>query len=90
MEHWDGGDLYEAYMGRWSRQVAREFVSQAFFQSQNGRWLDLGCGTGALTQAVVDVRQPESVVGVDASPGFVRYTRQRVQDSRTQFAVANA
>ena len=49
---WHTTDAYEAYMGRWSRPLARAFV--AWFAAPRGcRWLDVGCGTGALTEAVL-------------------------------------
>jgi SAM-dependent methyltransferase len=67
---------YEAYMGRWSRPVAREFVRWLEVPARR-RWLDVGCGTGALTEVVVEVGEARSVVGVDPSPGFVQHARAR-------------
>jgi SAM-dependent methyltransferase len=61
---WSAGDAYEAYVGRWSRRVAVEFVR--WLDAPGGRWLDVGCGTGALTAAI-----PGEVVGVDPSRGFL-------------------
>ncbi|GAA4590979.1 SAM-dependent methyltransferase [Actinoplanes octamycinicus] len=66
---WQAGDAYEAYVGRWSRQVARLFVAWLGPSAASGpRWLDVGCGTGALTGQL-----PSSglVVGVDSSAGFL-------------------
>jgi hypothetical protein len=38
---------YEAFMGRWSRPVARAFVE--WLQPRRwAHWLDIGCGTGAF------------------------------------------
>jgi SAM-dependent methyltransferase len=65
---WEQGDAYEAYVGRWSRQVAARFVR--WLRVPDGRrWLDAGCGTGALTSAITHASQ---VIGVDPSPGFLR------------------
>ena len=51
-EMWGSGDLYEPYVGRWSRLVADRFV--AWLRPGAGAsWLDVGCGTGALTGAVL-------------------------------------
>jgi hypothetical protein len=43
---WAAGDLYEPYVGRWSRLVAREFLSWLSVPADMD-WLDVGCGTGA-------------------------------------------
>jgi SAM-dependent methyltransferase len=64
---WAQGDAYEAYVGRWSRQVAARFV-RWLAVPDGRRWLDAGCGTGALTSAVI---HPALVVGVDPSLGFL-------------------
>ncbi|MFZ3468372.1 hypothetical protein ACODT3_35390 [Streptomyces sp. 4.24] len=37
-----------------------------------GHWRDIGCGTGAVTQAVLDLADPERVVGADPSDDYVR------------------
>jgi SAM-dependent methyltransferase len=71
-DRWEAGDAYEAYVGRWSRIVAREFVG-ALGVPAGRRWLDVGCGTGALTAAVAGCDPgPALVVGVDPSLGFLR------------------
>src|SRR5919198_5704459 len=46
---WASGDQYEPYVGRWSRLVAREFLAWIAVPPDSA-WLDVGCGTGALTQ----------------------------------------
>ena len=46
---WAAGDLYEPYVGRWSRAVAAEFLPRLGVPA-GARWLDVGCGTGALSQ----------------------------------------
>jgi len=71
---WSSGASYEPYVGRWSRLVAEEFIG--WLGAPDGsRWLDVGCGTGALTQTLLRRTSPSSVVGVDPSPGFVAYAR---------------
>lgn len=60
-ENWSAGDLYEPYVGRWSRLVARQFLD--WLGVTPGRdWLDVGCGTGALTQAILVHAGPGSPV----------------------------
>ncbi|MGA5299429.1 class I SAM-dependent methyltransferase [Nucisporomicrobium flavum] len=67
---WDVGDAYEAYVGRWSRRVAREFVAWLAVPP-GGLWLDAGCGTGALSAAAREAGAAR-VLGVDPSLGFLR------------------
>jgi SAM-dependent methyltransferase len=67
---WEVGRAYEQYVGRWSRQVAPLFL--AWLKIPAGRrWLDVGCGTGALCEAIADRCDPSSVAGVEPSPGFL-------------------
>ncbi|WP_043665333.1 class I SAM-dependent methyltransferase [Streptomyces xylophagus] len=85
---WAAGDAYEGYMGRWSRRVAEAFV--AWLGCEPGaRWLDVGCGTGALTSTVVDRCRPRTVVGLERSAGFAASARTAVP-AATGFAVADA
>jgi SAM-dependent methyltransferase len=67
---WESGDAYEAYVGRWSREVAREFVRRLDVPPGR-RWLDAGCGTGALGDAVLAADATATVIGVDRSAGFL-------------------
>lgn len=67
---WERGDPYERYVGRWSRQVAPLFLS--WLNLPRGlRWLDVGCGTGALCAAIMDRGFPSSLAGIEPSPGFL-------------------
>jgi SAM-dependent methyltransferase len=67
---WAEHAAYEAYIGRWSRRVAAAFVPRLGVPPGR-RWLDVGCGTGSLTGAVLAAGQPAAVVGVDPSLGFL-------------------
>lgn len=71
---WELGDVYETFMGRWSRPVARQFLAW-LGASPNQRWLDVGCGTGALCALIGETAVPQSVIGVDFSEGFVRHAQ---------------
>ena len=71
---WTAGDAYEPFVGRWSRRAARELIAWLALAA-NSRWLDVGCGTGALTQTILTTAAPCEVLGVDPSEGFVAYAR---------------
>jgi SAM-dependent methyltransferase len=86
---WASGDAYERYMGRWSRLVAHEFL--AWLAVPPGSyWLDIGCGTGTLSQTILQLAAPARVKGIDRSEGFVAYAQQHVLDERAQFDVGDA
>jgi SAM-dependent methyltransferase len=68
---WERGSPYEQYVGRWSRRVAPVFLSGLGIPARR-KWLDVGCGTGALCAAIVDRCSPSSVVGVEPSEGFLK------------------
>lgn len=73
-DHWERGGVYESYVGRWSRKVAPAFLS--WIEVPAGRrWLDVGCGTGALCGAILDHARPASVTGVEPSEGFLETAR---------------
>lgn len=74
---WESGNPYERYVGRWSRQVAPLFLS--WLEMPRGRrWLDVGCGTGALCAAILDHCAPASVTGVEPSEGFRETAQQHL------------
>lgn len=74
---WESGDPYERYVGRWSRQVAPTFLAWLGVPSGR-RWLDIGCGTGALCAAIADHCAPSTLVGVEPSEGFLNTAREQL------------
>jgi SAM-dependent methyltransferase len=86
---WSVGDAYEEYVGRWSRRVAEAFLR--WLDLPSGRlWLDVGCGTGALTATVLSVAGPARIVGVDRSEGFLASARARIADPRSALVGGDA
>jgi len=86
---WAAGQAYEPYIGRWSSLVASRFV--AWLAPKPGaRWLDVGCGTGALTAAILDADPRASVCSLDASGAYVAFARSRISDPRVTFGAADA
>ena len=87
-DSWNEGAPYERYVGRWSRRVAAEFL-EWLAPPPSLRWLDVGCGTGALTEAIAERCSPAELVGVDPSAGFVTTARGRLGE-RAGFHVGDA
>jgi ubiquinone/menaquinone biosynthesis C-methylase UbiE len=88
-DNWAAGELYEPYVGRWSRLVAQEFLKWIDVPTRC-QWLDVGCGTGALSQTILVIANPLKVKGIDRSDGFVAYARHKVNDPRALFEVGDA
>jgi SAM-dependent methyltransferase len=85
---WGSGDAYEKYMGRWSRRIAPRFLDW-LSPAPDEEWLDIGCGTGALSSAVLAKCAPRRVVGADTSDAFVEVARSQIRDSRFQSRMGN-
>ncbi len=86
---WQAGDSYDAYMGRWSRQIAPRFLAW-LDAPDDADWLEVGCGTGALSAAILARCAPKSLLATDASAGFIAAARRKVTDERVTFEVADA
>ena len=88
-DRWAAGSAYEDFMGRWSRRLAPRYV--AWLQVPGGaHWLDVGCGTGALTDAICRHADPASVVGCDPAEPFIEFARGSCRDARASFVLAGA
>jgi ubiquinone/menaquinone biosynthesis C-methylase UbiE len=86
---WGNTEACEAYMGRWSRPVA-ESVLAWLGLSPGLSWLDVGCGTGALTQAILATAQPRAILGVDPSAAFIATAEAQIVDPRVRFTIGDA
>lgn len=88
-DNWANGNLYERYVGRWSRPVAREFLEWLAVPAGQ-KWLDVGCGTGALSQTILEFSDPAHIKAIDRSEAFVAFARAQTRDQRIQFEVGDA
>jgi SAM-dependent methyltransferase len=88
-DRWLAGDAYERYMGRHSRPLARAFL-EWLRPPAGAHWLEIGCGTGALTTAIAGSCDPGSVVACDPSDAFIDHARRQVTDPRVSFVAAGA
>jgi len=86
---WADGAAYERYIGRWSRLVAPEFLNWLNIPADR-HWLDVGCGTGALTQTILKVAEPRTITSIDRSEGFVATAQHQVSDARVTFKIGDA
>jgi SAM-dependent methyltransferase len=89
MSIWASGAAYEPYVGRWSRLVAREFLAWLDAPADS-QWLDVGCGTGALSETILAVARPSSLTSIDASGDYVAYAREQIRDGRAEFRIGDA
>jgi SAM-dependent methyltransferase len=82
-----GGDEYDNFMGRYSRVLAPLFVDFAGVRPGD-RVLDVGAGTGALTEALL--AHGISAAAVDPSPEFAAVLRERFPGLEVEQAPAES
>jgi len=89
MDRWTSGSHYDQWMGRWSRLLAQEFLK--WLDVPAGlRWIDVCCGSGIVTAAIVERSAPASVVGVDVSVEQINFARQHRAHPNVAFETADA
>lgn len=86
-DRWEDASAYDRFMGRWSRALGREVVG-ALAIRPGGSWLEIGCGTGALTSAICELAAPASVVACDTAADYVAYCSERLRDPRLEVVQA--
>ena len=80
-------DAYDQFMGRYSRQLAVPFADFAGV-SAGTRVLDIGAGTGALTDELVARVGGSLVAAAEPSPDYSASLRARYPDLEVQQAPA--
>jgi ubiquinone/menaquinone biosynthesis C-methylase UbiE len=86
---YDDGAAYERYMGSWSRLAGEKFLD--WLAPLPGlRWIDIGCGSGALTQLIVERCAPVEVQGIDPSEAQLAFARARPAGRVAEFRQGDA
>jgi ubiquinone/menaquinone biosynthesis C-methylase UbiE len=88
-DSWFAGNPYDRFMGRWSKLIAQEFLHWLPVPDNKG-WLDIGCGTGALSSLVLATKHPKEILAIDSSPEFIAFGRKMNTNPRLRFEVASA
>jgi ubiquinone/menaquinone biosynthesis C-methylase UbiE len=85
----DDGAAYEQMMGIWSRFAGEVFLD--WLAPPPGlRWIDIGCGTGAFTELLVERCAPVEVQGIDPSEGQLAFARTRPAMRAAEFRQGDA
>jgi SAM-dependent methyltransferase len=58
--------------------------------SEDRTWLDVGCGTGALSQTILKLTNPQKVQGIDRSERFAGFARQQTNHPKAEFELGDA
>ena len=81
---YDDGAAYERMMGAWSR-IAGEIFLDWLAPPPGLRWIDVGCGTGAFTELLVERCAPAEVQGIDPSEAQLSFARARPAGRTAEF-----
>jgi ubiquinone/menaquinone biosynthesis C-methylase UbiE len=83
------GAAYERMMGLWSRLAGDIFLD--WLKPSSGlRWVDVGCGNGAFTEAIVQRCAPAEIQGIDPSEGQIAFARTRAAARPAVFQLGDA
>ena len=88
-DSWQSGNAYERFMGRWSTLIAQKFLDWLAIPPASS-WLDVGCGTGSLTQVILETYKPKEMIAIDSSPAFIAHARQAITNPAVHFRVGLA
>ena len=87
-DNWESGDPYEYFMGRWSKLMAPEFLNWLNLP-YSLNWLEIGCGTGALSEAIFKYCKPSHLTCIDPSKEFLARAKVRLKN-KGEFFEGNA
>jgi len=87
---WIDGVLYENYTGRLSRRIADKFIGWLEIkQARFTNGVDMGCGTGALSEALLTNSVCDSLISLDRSPAYMSFAKQRISSSVVEFVTGD-
>jgi ubiquinone/menaquinone biosynthesis C-methylase UbiE len=86
---YDDGVAYDRMMGAWSRTAGEIFLDW-LAPSCGLRWIDVGCGTGAFTELLVERCAPAEIEGVDPSEAQLSFARARPLGQIVKFQLGDA
>jgi ubiquinone/menaquinone biosynthesis C-methylase UbiE len=88
-DQFDDSAGYERFMGHWSRAAGAAFLAW-LTPPRDGCWLDVGVGTGALTELALEMHAPKAVFGIDSAQEQIAYVRRKHFGGQVDFRVADA
>jgi ubiquinone/menaquinone biosynthesis C-methylase UbiE len=83
------GAAYERMMGHWSQLTGRIFIDWLALRP-GLKWIDVGCGTGALSKLIVERCAPAEVQGIDPSESQLDFARKRLAGRVAKFSRGDA
>lgn len=86
---WSSGESYELCIGRWGRRIAQRFLDR-LGPAPGLDWVEVGCGTGALSEAILRRANPARLTAVEPSTAFLAIARETVSDPRASFLAGDA
>ena len=83
------GAAYDKMMGVWSRIVGSKFLDW-LSPEPDQKWIDIGCGTGAFTEQILEKCQPQEVHGVDPSEAQLAFAQSQNSTKKAHFQIGDA
>ena len=88
LQQWKDANAYDLYVGRWSKLISADFI-EWLDPRPNAKWLEIGCGTGALTSEIVAHRSPSHLLAVDTSEIYLTEARKLINSAQVSFLNAD-
>ena len=83
------GASYDRTTGAWSRIAGSQFLDW-LAPAPGQKWVDIGCGTGAFTEQIIQNCSPLSVEGVDPSLEQIQYASGNPEIDLANFRTGDA